>query len=158
MFFMLNPVAPPLKFTAMSEADKEKSVQAGNHLCLQCELSDPTAEVAWFKDGAPLLPQSGVDILSDGTIRTLSIHSAELSHSGMYRCETLDDAVQFTVGVKGDVHTIYRRYYDTLTVLQWQLTADGVLLSWLTPNRRHAVHVSTALVCSNPIHKVSSSC
>ncbi|XP_067113951.1 obscurin-like protein 1 isoform X2 [Osmerus mordax] len=100
MHFHVDVKAPPLKFTAMSEADKEKSVQAGSHLCLQCELSDPTAEVSWFKDGAPLLLQSVVDILSDGTIRTLSIHSAELSHSGMYRCETLDDAIQFTVGVK----------------------------------------------------------
>uniref|UniRef100_A0A8C8FZW8 Obscurin like cytoskeletal adaptor 1b n=1 Tax=Oncorhynchus tshawytscha TaxID=74940 RepID=A0A8C8FZW8_ONCTS len=89
-------------FSAISEADKKKCIKSGYPIVLQCELSDPTIKVYWYKDGTKLLTQSGVDIQSDGTMRTLVIQSAELSHSGVYRCETMEDGLQFTVEVKGD--------------------------------------------------------
>lgn len=108
MFFILNPVAPPPKFSAISEADKKKYIKSGYPIVLQCELSDPTTKVNWYKNGTKLLTQSGVDIQSDGTMRTLVIQSAELSHSGVYRCETMEDGLQFTVEVKGDVKTVYK--------------------------------------------------
>ncbi|XP_041719229.1 obscurin isoform X5 [Coregonus clupeaformis] len=100
MQFHVDVKAPPLKFSAISEADKKKYIKPGYPIELQCELSDPTAEVYWYKDGTKLLTQSGVDIQSDGTMRTLVIQSAELSHSGVYRCETMEDGLQFTVEVK----------------------------------------------------------
>nr|XP_029518967.1 obscurin-like protein 1 isoform X1 [Oncorhynchus nerka] len=100
MQFHVDVKAPPPKFTAISEADKKKYIKSGYPIVLQCELSDPTIKVYWYKDGTKLLTQSGVDIQSDGTMRTLVIQSAELSHSGVYRCETMEDGLQFTVEVK----------------------------------------------------------
>ncbi|XP_071196238.1 obscurin-like protein 1 isoform X4 [Salvelinus alpinus] len=98
--FHVDVKAPTPKFSAISEADKKKYIKSGNPIVLQCELSDPTTKVYWYKDGTKLLTQSGVDIQSDGTMRTLVIQSAELSHSGVYRCETMEDGLQFTVEVK----------------------------------------------------------
>ncbi|XP_070978826.1 obscurin-like protein 1 isoform X9 [Oncorhynchus clarkii lewisi] len=100
MQFHVDVKAPPPKFSAISEADKKKYIKSGYPIVLQCELSDPTIKVYWYKDGTKLLTQSGVDIQSDGTMRTLVIQSAELSHSGVYRCETMEDGLQFTVEVK----------------------------------------------------------
>ncbi|XP_024244483.1 obscurin-like protein 1 isoform X2 [Oncorhynchus tshawytscha] len=100
MQFHVDVKAPPPKFSAISEADKKKCIKSGYPIVLQCELSDPTIKVYWYKDGTKLLTQSGVDIQSDGTMRTLVIQSAELSHSGVYRCETMEDGLQFTVEVK----------------------------------------------------------
>nr|XP_046214281.1 obscurin-like protein 1 isoform X8 [Oncorhynchus gorbuscha] len=100
MQFHVDVKAPPPKFSAISEADKKKYIKSGYPIVLQCELSDPTIKVYWYKDGTKLLTQSGVDIQSDGTMRTLVIQSAELSHSGVYRCETMGDGLQFTVEVK----------------------------------------------------------
>ncbi|XP_059895397.1 obscurin-like protein 1 isoform X9 [Gadus macrocephalus] len=96
--------APPVKFSAMSEADQTQTVMVGCPIALLCELSDPTGQVHWSKDGAKLIPPSGVDIQSDGNIRKLTIQSAQRSHSGVYQCETKDDAIQFSVDVK--VHPV----------------------------------------------------
>uniref|UniRef100_A0A3Q2W488 Obscurin like cytoskeletal adaptor 1b n=1 Tax=Haplochromis burtoni TaxID=8153 RepID=A0A3Q2W488_HAPBU len=73
----------------------------GYPIALQCELSDPTGQVSWYKDGTKLLPQSGVDIQSEGNLRSLVVSSAERAHTGVYRCESKDDDIQFTVDVKG---------------------------------------------------------
>ncbi|XP_020317868.1 obscurin-like protein 1 isoform X6 [Oncorhynchus kisutch] len=100
MQFHVDVKAPPPKFSAISEADKKKYIKSGYPIVLECELSDPSIKVDWYKDGTKILTKSGVDIQSDGTMRTLVIQSAELSHSGVYRCETMEDGLQFTVEVK----------------------------------------------------------
>lgn len=96
-------------FSAVPEIEKNKSVEAGWPIILQCEISDPTAVVQWYKDGLQLLPQSGVNILSQHTTRTLVIQSANVSHTGFYSCNTADDISEFFVDVKGDIR--YPKYF-----------------------------------------------
>ncbi|XP_050974242.1 obscurin-like protein 1 isoform X18 [Labeo rohita] len=98
--FKVDVAAPPVMFSAVPEIEKNKSVEAGWPIILQCEISDPTALVQWYKDGLQLLPQSGVDIQSQHTMRTLVIQSANVSHSGFYSCNTADDISEFFVDVK----------------------------------------------------------
>ncbi|XP_067113959.1 obscurin-like protein 1 isoform X9 [Osmerus mordax] len=98
--FNVEVEAPPVRFSAAPEAERTKSIPAGGPLVLQCELSDPTAQVHWYKDGTKLLPQSGIDLRSDGLTRTLVVQSAELFHAGSYSCKTKGDAIQFNVDVK----------------------------------------------------------
>ncbi|CAJ1078775.1 obscurin-like protein 1 isoform X6 [Xyrichtys novacula] len=97
--FHVDVKAPPLKFSAVSEADQKQTVMAGCPIALQCELSDPAGQVSWYKDGTELLPQSGVDIQSEGNVRSLVVPSAERAHTGVYRCESKDDDIQFAVEV-----------------------------------------------------------
>ncbi|CAJ1078774.1 obscurin-like isoform X15 [Xyrichtys novacula] len=99
MEFQVEIQAPPLKFSAVSEADQKQTVMAGCPIALQCELSDPAGQVSWYKDGTELLPQSGVDIQSEGNVRSLVVPSAERAHTGVYRCESKDDDIQFAVEV-----------------------------------------------------------
>uniref|UniRef100_W5K7R4 Obscurin-like protein 1 n=1 Tax=Astyanax mexicanus TaxID=7994 RepID=W5K7R4_ASTMX len=96
-------VEPPVRFTVLPEAERNKLIEAGCPIVLQCELSDPSAQVSWYKDGAKLLPQSGLDIQCDSTQRTLVIQKAEFFHSGVYSCKTKGAAVQFIVEVKPPV-------------------------------------------------------
>lgn len=69
---------------------------------LQCVVSDPEAHVCWYKDECQLISNSGLEINSEGNNRTLVVHSAELSDSGVYRCTTQDDTMEFQVEIKGD--------------------------------------------------------
>ncbi|KAG5283767.1 hypothetical protein AALO_G00045920 [Alosa alosa] len=92
--------APPPIFSAIPEAEKNKSIEAGSPIVLRCEISDPTTEVCWYKDGVRLHPQSGNAILSEGTLRTLVVHAAGPCHGGVYTCETKDTALQFAVDIK----------------------------------------------------------
>uniref|UniRef100_A0A3Q3ENL4 Ig-like domain-containing protein n=1 Tax=Labrus bergylta TaxID=56723 RepID=A0A3Q3ENL4_9LABR len=104
------------------EADQKQTVMAGCPIALQCELSDPTGQVSWYKDGTQLLLQSGVDIQSEGSVRSLVVPSAERAHTGIYRCESKDDDIQFAVEVKGDSLKLCRAF----TALHCQLTITVV--------------------------------
>nr|XP_015214694.1 PREDICTED: obscurin-like protein 1 isoform X4 [Lepisosteus oculatus] len=100
MRFHVEVKAPPVRFTALPESERNKSTEAGCPIVLHCEVSDPTAQVCWYKDGTKLLPQSGIEIQSESSVRRLVIQSASLSHSGVYSCSTVDDVMKFTVDVK----------------------------------------------------------
>lgn len=94
--------APPVTITTLCEAERKKSVEAGEPLMLRCEISDPNAQVTWYKDGVRLHEAAGYAILAEGSKRMLMFGSAVLSHSGIYCCKTPDDAVEFHVDVKGE--------------------------------------------------------
>lgn len=94
--------APPVRITTLCEAERNKSVEVGESIVLQCEISDPNSRVTWYKDGIKLHEAAGQDILAEGSIRTLAFQSAMLSHAGIYICKTTDDAMQFHVDIKGD--------------------------------------------------------
>lgn len=97
-----------MKFSAVPEVERYKSVEAGQPIVLQCKLSDPTAQVKWYKDGIEFSSQNGTDIQSDGSIRRLVIQSAQLSHSGEFSCDAVDDVIAFEVKVEGNFpHTFY---------------------------------------------------
>uniref|UniRef100_A0A8C4E6N2 Obscurin like cytoskeletal adaptor 1b n=1 Tax=Dicentrarchus labrax TaxID=13489 RepID=A0A8C4E6N2_DICLA len=87
-------------FSAIPDAERNKTIQTGNPIVLRCELSDPSAQVYWYKDGSKLHPQTGVDILTDGLARKLIVHSAEFFHSGLYCCKTKGDTITFSVDIK----------------------------------------------------------
>ncbi|XP_051260028.1 obscurin-like protein 1 isoform X6 [Dicentrarchus labrax] len=91
---------PPVRFSAIPDAERNKTIQTGNPIVLRCELSDPSAQVYWYKDGSKLHPQTGVDILTDGLARKLIVHSAEFFHSGLYCCKTKGDTITFSVDIK----------------------------------------------------------
>lgn len=107
-------LAPSTKFKVVPELERCTSVNVGCPIVLHCEVSDPTAQVSWYKNVTELLSKPGQDIQSEGTTRQLIIQSAELSHTGLYSCETMADAVQFIVNVKGDLQ-LCSSYIHTLT-------------------------------------------
>ncbi|KAI2663414.1 Obscurin-like protein 1 [Labeo rohita] len=92
--------APEMKFLPMSEMDTNKTTEVGNPIVLYCEVSHPTANVQWFKDGQELHVEEGLNIQSDGNMRRIVIQSAEYFHSGVYTCQSNNDVVTFNVNVE----------------------------------------------------------
>ncbi|XP_068185381.1 obscurin-like protein 1 isoform X6 [Antennarius striatus] len=92
--------APLVKFSQMSEMDRNKFIEIGNPIVLYCELSDPAAPVHWYKNGVELQTMDGLHIQSEGTMRRIVIQSAEFSHSGVYCCDAIDDVIRFNVEVE----------------------------------------------------------
>lgn len=97
--FTMMPIAPPVMFSTVTEAQRNKSAVVGEPFELESEVSDAAAYVCWCKDGNELSSEAGVLIQSEGTIRKLSVQSAELSHSGTYVCKTDADAITFNVDI-----------------------------------------------------------
>ncbi|XP_030284381.1 obscurin-like protein 1 isoform X3 [Sparus aurata] len=98
--FNVEVEAPPVRFSAIPDAERNKTIQTGYPIVLRCELSDPSAQVHWYKDGSKLHPQTGIDIQTDGLERKLIVHSAEFFHSGLYCCKTKGDTITFSVDIK----------------------------------------------------------
>lgn len=70
---------------------------------LQCEVSEPAAQVYWHKDGEQLLATSEYEIQTSEKLAALITQSAEVSHSGFYSCEAPDNHINFKVDVAGDL-------------------------------------------------------
>ncbi|MEQ2165445.1 hypothetical protein GOODEAATRI_016937 [Goodea atripinnis] len=100
--FNVEVEAPPVRFSAIPDAERNKTIQAGQPFVLQCELSDPSAQVHWYKDGSKLHHDNGVDVKAIGLLRKLVVHTAEVAHSGLYCCKTKGDAITFSVEITGD--------------------------------------------------------
>nr|XP_057937505.1 obscurin-like protein 1 isoform X3 [Doryrhamphus excisus] len=98
--FSVNITAPPVKFCKIAEEMRTKWIEEGSPVVLQCVVSDPEALVCWFKDEKQLMSDSDLEIHSEGNTRTLVVQAAELCHSGVYRCTTMDDAMDFHVAIK----------------------------------------------------------
>lgn len=101
---MLPQASPtlPVRIKTLREAERNKAVEVGEPIELRCEISDPNAQVTWFKDGVKLSEAAEQTLVTEGSVRTLAFQSATQSHAGTYSCQTSDDAVQFYVDVKGD--------------------------------------------------------
>uniref|UniRef100_A0A8C6SFW8 Obscurin-like protein 1 n=1 Tax=Neogobius melanostomus TaxID=47308 RepID=A0A8C6SFW8_9GOBI len=141
--FTVDVKAPLCKFSALSEAEQRKTVMEGSPLALQCELSDASGQVTWYKDGATLLPDTGVDIQTEGHRRSVFVPSVERQHSGVYRCQSKDDDVQFTVDIQESdvfsslssiivyVYVVSRLQEGSPVVLRCQLSEEpSAEVSW----------------------------
>lgn len=91
-----------MTIATLCDAERNKSVEVGTPLVLRCEISDPNAQVTWYKDGINLHEATGQEMMAEGSIRTLAFQSAMVSDAGIYSCKTTDDAMEFHVDVKGD--------------------------------------------------------
>uniref|UniRef100_A0A8C9RW87 Obscurin-like protein 1 n=1 Tax=Scleropages formosus TaxID=113540 RepID=A0A8C9RW87_SCLFO len=87
-------------FVGAPEMEKSTPVVQGGPIVLQCELTDPSDHVCWYKDGEELFPQRGIDIQSEGATRRLMIPSANLSDAGVYSCTVAGEAIHFNVNVQ----------------------------------------------------------
>ncbi|XP_019712126.1 obscurin-like protein 1a [Hippocampus comes] len=90
-----------MKFSPVLESDRTKKVETGDIIVLYCEVSHPSAQVCWFKDGEELQVSDALNIQSDGIMRRIVIQSAEKHHTGVYTCQTSGDMITFMVEVAG---------------------------------------------------------
>lgn len=91
-----------MKSSALTESDQTKTVLADSHVFLQCEMSNTSQEASWYKDETELLPQTGVDVQSEGNVQRIAVSPTEQAHIGTYHCELKDDDIQYAAEVKGD--------------------------------------------------------
>ncbi|XP_052649262.1 obscurin-like protein 1 [Harpia harpyja] len=66
----------------------------------ECELSRPSAEVKWFKDGQELRPGPNCRIYSAGRRRVLQLSRCELADAGIYTCDAGDCRASATLHVQ----------------------------------------------------------
>ncbi|XP_074404721.1 obscurin-like protein 1 isoform X1 [Zonotrichia albicollis] len=91
--------APQVRIAPVSEAERLRKVPAGMPVLLECQVSTPDAPVCWLKDGKAVPLDDVMAVQAEGCVRRLLLRSACPSDTGVYTCDTGDDAVSFVVTV-----------------------------------------------------------
>ncbi|XP_068805664.1 obscurin-like protein 1 [Struthio camelus] len=99
VFYNVTVAAPQVHIAPVPEAQRRRTLLAGQPLLLECEVSPPGAPVRWLKDGEAVVPAEALAIQSEGCAWRLLIRSAGPSDAGTYTCEAGDAAVSFAVTV-----------------------------------------------------------
>ncbi|XP_073797165.1 obscurin isoform X50 [Danio rerio] len=76
------------------------TVQEQNTVRLEVELSKPSKDVKWMKNGVVLQQGGNLEIHVDGAKQTLVLKSVAYADRGHYSCETLDDKTQAKLSVE----------------------------------------------------------
>lgn len=75
-------------------------------MLLSCELSRASAPVFWSHNGRPVQEGQGLELQAEGPRRVLCIRAADLTHAGLYTCQTGTapeaPSLSFTVQVAGE--------------------------------------------------------
>ncbi|KAM3667925.1 obscurin-like protein 1 [Ammospiza maritima maritima] len=96
---ILHVQAPQVHIAPVSEAERLRKVPAGMPVLLECQVSTPDAPVCWLKDGKAVPLDDIMAVQAEGCVRRLLLRSACPSDTGVYTCDTGDDAVSFVVTV-----------------------------------------------------------
>ncbi len=87
-------------------------------VCLEVELSKPSKDVKWMKNGVVLQQGENMEIHVDGAKQALVLKSVAYSDRGYYSCETLDDKTQAKLTVESMDSFIMLLYYRvTLSII-----------------------------------------
>uniref|UniRef100_A0A8C9NL01 Obscurin like cytoskeletal adaptor 1 n=1 Tax=Serinus canaria TaxID=9135 RepID=A0A8C9NL01_SERCA len=95
--------APQVRIAPVPEAERLRKVPAGMPVLLECQVSTPDAPVCWLKDGKAVPLDDIIAVQAEGCMRRLLLRSACPSDTGVYTCDTGDDAVTFVVTVTGEI-------------------------------------------------------
>nr|XP_055038797.1 obscurin isoform X34 [Misgurnus anguillicaudatus] len=76
------------------------TVQEQETVRFEVELSKPSTDVKWMKNGVVLQPGGNMEIHVDGAKQTLVLKSVAYGDRGHYSCETLDDKTQAKLTVE----------------------------------------------------------
>lgn len=71
---------------------------------LSCEVSDPKAEVKWYKDGNLLTSHKAVHMESKGKSRELVIEKMDKKDAGEYTCEVGTEKLSFKLQMTGEIY------------------------------------------------------
>lgn len=90
-------------FSNKESVKKEVKAALSQKATLSCEVSDPKAEVKWYKDGKLLTSTKAVHVESKGKIRELVIEKMDKKDAGEYTCEAGAEKLLFKLQMAGDI-------------------------------------------------------
>ncbi len=68
---------------------------------LECHTSQPAKEVQWAKDEQLLTPSEKVEILTEGTVHTLTVKDVTPEDEGLYTAKVGDQVTSARLNVEG---------------------------------------------------------
>ncbi|XP_041965057.1 obscurin isoform X3 [Alosa sapidissima] len=108
---------------------QDLTVQEQDEVRLEVELSKPSKEVKWMKNGVVVQPGGSVDIIVEGARQTLLFKNVTQGDRGQYSCETLDDKTQAKLTVEMRKIQVVKGFAKETKVTEEESTTFEVELS-----------------------------
>uniref|UniRef100_A0A8C5U5G7 Obscurin like cytoskeletal adaptor 1 n=1 Tax=Malurus cyaneus samueli TaxID=2593467 RepID=A0A8C5U5G7_9PASS len=155
--------APQVLISRVSEAERVRKVQAGLPVLLECQVSVADAPVCWLKDGKAVPLDDVIAVQAEGCVRRLLLRSVCPLDTGVYTCDTGDDAVSFVVTVTGEwglyVREAPHTYMAGQRVELWcQLSRLAAPVRWYKDGEEVEVNESLVLEQEGPQCKLVLPC
>ncbi|XP_053139183.1 obscurin-like protein 1 isoform X2 [Hemicordylus capensis] len=160
-FFSVTIAAPKVHITPVSEAQCLQTILAGMPLLLEGRVSTSDAPIQWLKDGDPVpLDSDHLTVQSEGCIRRLLIYSSCPLDSGLYTCETADEAIDFTVTVdevpvrvvNSNAESAHVYQVSQRVVLTCELSSSDALVCWYKDGEKVEENHGFCLESNGPHH------
>ncbi|XP_077471288.1 obscurin [Stigmatopora argus] len=97
--FRIHVAEVPAGFSNKDSVQKEVTACLSKKATLCCEVTDPKAEVKWYKDGKLLTSNAAVRIETRGRSRELVIEKMDQKNVGEYTCEAGTEKLVFKLQV-----------------------------------------------------------
>ncbi|XP_037617812.1 LOW QUALITY PROTEIN: obscurin-like protein 1 [Sebastes umbrosus] len=143
--FLVTIEEAPVALTRPQNTPDQLESIAGKPIVLEIEVSRPSAEVKWWRNGKEVEESSNVTITEDGLIHRLTIHSPTPEDSGKYTCDAVDDKIDFQVKVseppvkilrKTEMKTNLKSLISDDIVLECELSRANGIAKWYRNNCR----------------------
>ncbi|KAA0704500.1 Obscurin [Triplophysa tibetana] len=122
---------------------KELKVSASQKATLNCEVSDSTTEVKWFKDGKQLSSSKSVRMESKGKSRQLVLENVEKKDVGEYTCEAGKEKMVYKIQVSEQTTII--KDNEKKKTLHKAFTVFVVSNKDVQRNKRNVVFIERAI-------------
>ncbi|XP_030218590.1 obscurin isoform X2 [Gadus morhua] len=129
------------------------TVEEQKEVRMEVELSRPSAEVRWMKNGVVLQPAGNMELLVVGAKQSLVFKSVAYADRGLYSCETLDDKTQAKLTVEMRKISIVKGLKETsaqeaeTVTLEVELNQADVEASWT----RDGLKIKTGPSCRTTV-------
>jgi obscurin-like protein 1 len=90
-----------VRIISPTESELELTSLTSERLELSCEISQPDAQVRWYRDGLEVEESASLILEVQGAHRTLVIPATTVEDTGEYVCDTEDDSVTWLVTITG---------------------------------------------------------
>ncbi|XP_064826170.1 obscurin-like protein 1 [Oncorhynchus masou masou] len=99
VFFQVTITELPVRIVSPTESELELTSLTSERLELSCEISQPDAQVRWYRDGLEVEESASLILEVQGAHRTLVILTTTVEDTGEYVCDTEDDSVTWLVTI-----------------------------------------------------------
>ncbi|XP_036807832.1 obscurin-like protein 1 [Oncorhynchus mykiss] len=99
VFFQVTITELPVRIVSPTESELELTSLTSERLELSCEISQPDAQVRWYRDGLEVEESASLILEVQGAHRTLVIPMTTVEDTGEYVCDTEDDSVTWLVTI-----------------------------------------------------------
>ncbi|KAF5903930.1 obscurin isoform X3, partial [Clarias magur] len=142
---------------------ENKTVQEEDRVDLQVELSRPSDEVKWMKNGIVLQPEGNLQMQADGVKQTLIFKSVTYADRGVYSCETLDDKTQAKLTVEMKKIQVVKGLKETkvheqgTATMEVELSKPDVEAFWTKDGQKLRASPKILITALGPKHSLTMS-